>query len=111
MLDGENICQLTIDNIAKDGEKTIRKIQYSTINNQDILASFTTSIVTNKGNSSTEAKGMQTLQIYSLFHMEKMLRKRRFVIVDSLNMDGTNFHDKETKHRLIVAQKKENFHA
>lgn len=106
MLDGENITNLTIDKIAKDQDRTIRKIQFSTIDLDGILASHTTSIVMKAGNKrAKEAKGSQTLQIYSASELKQLLEQSGFKLIAKTGMDGSPFNDKKTKHMLIVARR------
>ena len=86
--------------------RTIRKIQYSTIDNKGVLASHTTSIVqTGKTGKLIESKGSQTLQIYSVLELQKMLEHCGFKLIKKYSIDGTRFSDKKTKHMLLVAQK------
>ena len=105
MLDGENITNLTIDKMARESDRTIRKIQFSTIDHNGILASHTTSIVA-KANTkqAKEAKGSQTLQIYSASELKQLLEQCGFKLVAKSGMDGTPFNDKKTKHMLLVAK-------
>jgi len=105
MLDGENITTLTIDKMARENNHTIRKIQFSTIDHNGILASHTTSIVA-KANTrrAKEAKGSQTLQIYSALELKQLLEQCGFQLVAKRSMDGTPFNDKKTKHILLIAK-------
>lgn len=106
MLDGENITQLTIDKLAEENKRTIRKIQYSTITPTGILASHTTSIVTDHRTKTTkQAQGSQTLQIYSALELDKMLQQCGFRLISKKGIDGALFYDKKTKHMLLTAKK------
>lgn len=106
MLNNDNISTLTIDQIAHDKDKVVRKIQYSTINNKGVLASYTTSIVNNnKTHKSTQKSGIQTLQIYNLNELKMLLQKTGFKLIKKSSIDGTLFNNKRTKHMLLVAMK------
>ena len=106
MLDGDHIVQLTIDKIAKEQNRVIRKIQYSTIDYAGILASHTTSIVTELHTRTTkQAQGSQTLQIYSAAELKSLLEECGFKLLTKSSIDGTAFNDKKTKHMLLVAKK------
>lgn len=105
MLDGNNITNLTIDKLAKEKDRTVRKIQFSTIDHNGILASHTTSIVTKASSKfPKEAKGSQTLQIYSASELKQMLEECGFQLVSKNAMDGSMLSDKNTKHMLLVAK-------
>lgn len=105
MLDGNNITNLTIDKMAKEKTRTVRKIQFSTIDHDGVLGSHTTSIVTKAGSKlPKEAKGSQTLQIYSASELKKMLEECGFQLISKSAMDGSLFSDKKTKQMLIVAK-------
>lgn len=106
MLENNNITNLTIDNIAPQPSGTVRKIQYSTINNEGILASYTTSIMQNESTKKTiTSNDSQTLQIYKVKELEHMLQQCGFKLIRKYGIDGTAFNTKKTKHMLLVAQK------
>lgn len=108
MLDSENITNLTIDLIAREDERTFRKIQFSTIDHNGILASHTTFIVSKPGTKKAkESKGSQTLQIYSASELKQLLEQCGFKFVAKSAMDGSPFDDKKTKHMLLVAKRME----
>ena len=105
MLDKDNITALTIDQMAIEKTRTIRKIQHSTVDHKGVLASHTISIVTKDKTKSKTVHGSQTLQIYSASELEDMLAKCGLKIVKKCAIDGTRFSDKKTKHILLVAKK------
>lgn len=109
MLDGNNITSLTIDQMNKEKNRLIRKIQYSTIDNKGVLASHTTSIVqTAKTKRPVESKGSQTLQIYNTSELKVMLEQCGLKLIKKYGIDGSRFSEKNTKHMLLVAQKIKN---
>ena len=82
MKDNDNITSLSIDQLAYEKNRTIRKIQYSTVDSKGVLASHTTSIVqTGKKGKIIESKGTQTLQIYSVLELQKMLEHCGFKLI------------------------------
>jgi len=106
MLDRDNISSLTIDKIAQEKNRIIRKIQYSTIDHKGILASHTTSIVQiGKTKSPIESQGSQTLQIYNVSELKRILEQCGFNLIKKYGIDGSRFSDRKTKHMLLVAQK------
>jgi hypothetical protein len=100
----DNITELTIDWPEQDKNgNDIRKIQYSTVDDSGILASYTTSI-----NAQGVTQNKQTLQIYRLSDLENMLEKSGFKIKQVFNLDN-DWHDCGgylAARMLIVAAKR-----
>ncbi len=100
----DNITELTIDWPEQDKNgNVIRKIQYSTVDDSGILASYTTSI-----NAQGVTQNKQTLQIYRLSDLENMLEKSGFTIKQVFNLDN-DWHDCGgylAARMLIVAAKR-----
>lgn len=106
MLDDQNITNLTIDQISQERDRTVRKIQYSTIDHKGVLASHTISIVqVNKTKRPVETKKSQTLQIYTVDELQELLGKSSFRLIKKYSIDGSRFSEKKSKHMLLVAQK------
>lgn len=100
-----NITSLTIDWQKREGDLKLREIQYSTIDHQGILASFTTSSSqkgTGKPKISTSA---QTLQIYSAKQLKEMLLRSGFKVVGYCGIDGSKFIDTKTHNIITIAKK------
>lgn len=109
MLNNDNITKLTIDQIAHNKENSVRKIQYSTVDSKGILASYTTSIVSNnKTNRNITKEGVQTLQIYNIDELKDLLSQSGFSLIKKSSIDGAVFNNKKTKHMLLVAKKNKN---
>lgn len=107
MLDGTNVTNLTIDQMVKEKNRVLRKIQYSTVTKKGILASHTTSIAEALPSGRVrEARGSQTLQIYTVEMLKEMLDKAGFSLYKKFDIQGHRFHKKKTKHMLLVAKKK-----
>lgn len=105
LLECDNITKLTIDWMEKKNRKTVRKIQFSTIDINGILSSYTTQIVC-EGNHSEVSKSEQTLQVYSADELKELLDRNGFDIIEQTNIDGAPFFDRTTERILSVGRKK-----
>jgi ubiquinone/menaquinone biosynthesis C-methylase UbiE len=101
----DRITQLTIDWQKTSGNTKIREIQYSTIDCNGILASYTTSYTQKGAHAPKITKSKQTLQIYTAQQLEKMLQRKRFKILQKCAVDGAPFSETETERMVIVAKK------
>jgi 2-polyprenyl-3-methyl-5-hydroxy-6-metoxy-1,4-benzoquinol methylase len=106
LLTGTNITDLTIDWLEKDSHKNIRTIQYSTIDNDGILASYTTSYVQTGYNKPKISKEAQTLQVYTKQQLLEMLQKTRFDNVKVCEINGAKFHETKSDRLLVTATKR-----
>lgn len=105
LLQGDHITSLTIDCLKDvDGNK-VRKIQYSTIDKDGILASFTTSIVQRDTNKPEVSQNEQTLQVYSSQQLEDVLQKNGFEVIGQRGVGGSKFLEHETDRILMIARK------
>ncbi|MBS0287491.1 MAG: class I SAM-dependent methyltransferase [Proteobacteria bacterium] len=105
LLKGNNITSLTIDWQTIEGNYKSRAIQYSTIDQSGILASYTTSY-SQKGNSKPKIlEQSQTLQTYSAKQLKEMLQRNGFKVLGQYGIDGTKFIDDKSDRILMVAKK------
>lgn len=100
-----NITKLTIDWHKNSGSTTFRDIQYSTIDKDGILASYTTSYIQKDSQKPKVTHNAQTLQIYSAKQLKEILLKNGFKILRQLGIDGSTFSNTKTETILTVAQK------
>jgi 2-polyprenyl-3-methyl-5-hydroxy-6-metoxy-1,4-benzoquinol methylase len=98
-----NITRLTIDWREIQAKTENRIIQYSTIDHEGILASFTTSYQRKGNNTPKITRSAQTLQTYSAKQLKEMLRKNGFKIVSQSAIDGSPFYENKTDRILTVA--------
>lgn len=105
LLDKDNITKLTIDWHKTENAKMIREIQFSTIDEKGILASYTTN-VEKKGSNFKQKKKHQTLQIYTAKQLKEMLEKNGFQVVKQCGIDGGIMREKKTERILTIARKK-----
>ncbi len=105
LLDKNNITKLTIDWQEDRQNKTVRYIQYSTINKAGVLASYTHAIEDSKGCAPQIRQDIQTLQTYTAEQLIKILEKNNFKVVNKKNVDGSTYNNYKTERFLIVAQK------
>ncbi len=98
LLKDDHITQLTIDWLNPEGE---RVIQYSTVSQEGILASYTTSF--SKGRS-RPCTSLQTLQIYSAAQLKKILSQKGFKIVKQMSIEGSKFSKASSERILIIAK-------
>lgn len=104
LLDKDNICQLTMDIQTNAQGKQFREIQYSTIDNKGILASFDTYIEQVNGKKPKVSYAQQTLQTYSIKQIEEVLIQCGFKLIKKCTPDGGRFSDKKSERMFIVAK-------
>lgn len=104
LLDGNNITKLTIDWQEIVGDTKVREIQYSTINEEGILASFDTYYEKKGSNNPKISKKSQTLQVYTAKQLREMLHKNGFKVLQC-SVDGSKFIERESERILTVAKK------
>lgn len=104
-LQGDNITKLTIDWLKRAENSLTREIQYSTIDETGVLASFTTVIEQKDGRKLKKVQSAQTLQIYSAPQLKEMLEKNGFVILTQCGIDGSKFNQKKSDRILTLARK------
>lgn len=84
---------------------TTRTIQYSTIDAEGILASFTTSYEQMDHHPQKISKSQQTLQVYTTEQLQNMLKDNGFKVIKRCGIDGSKFSEHNTERLLMVAQK------
>jgi hypothetical protein len=105
LLKEDNITKLTIDNQKRYGNKTVREIQYSTISNDGILASYDIYHEQISSNQPKISKAFQTLQVYSKKQIKDMLQRNGFKVLKLCNIDGSKFDDIKSDRMLTVCRK------
>lgn len=105
LIKDNNITTLTIDWQKTTGDTTIRDIQYSTINAEGILASYTTSYIQTDAGIPKVSQTEQTLQIYSSAQLKDMLERNGFQLMAQCSIDGSEFISSETSRILTIAKK------
>lgn len=105
LLKDNNITTLTIDwQTMKSNTKT-RAIQYSTIDRDGILASYTTSCLQKDNNKPKISSDAQTLQVYSSKQLKEMLERNGFKVMEQCGIDGKRFVESKTERIVMVAKK------
>jgi ubiquinone/menaquinone biosynthesis C-methylase UbiE len=105
LLQANNITNLTIDWCKRVGDVMVRDIQYSTVNKEGVLASYTTSYVQRGSKQPVLTKNAQTLQVYTAKQLREILRSNGFKMLRHYGIDGSKFHETKTEAILTVAQK------
>ncbi len=105
LLAGDNITKLTIDWQKQEGDTTVREIQFSTITQDGVLASYTTSCAQQKNKKLKVTESAQTLQVYSAKQLKAMLEKCGFRVLRQCGIDGTRLNDKQTERIVTIARK------
>lgn len=102
-----NITKLTIDWITHSNGKKFREIQFSTISDDGILASYSTYVNENEHSSLTKvSKGYSnTLQVYSCAELQNILRENGFSVLAQTDINGKAF-SKENSERILTIAKK-----
>lgn len=105
LMHGNNITTLTIDWLETVGDTKVREIQYSTINEDGILASFDTYYKQKGSDNPKISRASQTLQVYTVKQLTQMLERNGFKIVDIYGTDGSKFVESKTERILMIAKK------
>lgn len=105
LLEGNNITKLTIDWQEVVGDTKVREIQYSTINEDGILASYDTYYEQKGTNKPKMSKSSQTLQVYSARQLREMLERNGFQVLDQCGTDGSKFTEDRTERILTIAKR------
>lgn len=105
LLHDNQITKLTIDWQKQAGNTTVREIQYSTIDQEGILASYTISYVQQGFNKPKLAKNNQTLQVYSSVQLRQMLANNGFSVLEQCSVDGSKLDETQTERILTIARK------
>ena len=105
LLTDNRITELTIDWLEHEGDTTIRKLQYSTVTPQGVLASHTTSITHRGASAPHHQQESQTLQIYARDPIEDMFQNHGMRLHTIVNPDGSPFDETRSERMVVVAQK------
>jgi len=105
LLDKDNITTFTIDWYKQLKDTKVRIIQYSTIDEQGIMASFTTEYEQKGKEKPKISKSSQTLQVYSKEQLCSLLEKNGFKVLTQCGIDGAKFNSKKTDRILTIARK------
>ncbi len=106
LMKDNNITKLTIDWQTVTGDAKIRTIQYSTIDNDGILASHTTSYSQKGASLQKKAMGAQTLQTYSTKQLKEMLHRNGFKVLGQCGIDGLKFSESKSERIVMIAKKR-----
>jgi ubiquinone/menaquinone biosynthesis C-methylase UbiE len=104
---GNNITKLTGDWMTIHDGKKFREIQFSTISDDGILASYSTYVYQNGHSSPTKvSKGYEnTLQVYSSAELQDLLKESGFAVLAQTDINGKAF-SKENSERILTIAKK-----
>ena len=105
LLDADNITKLTIDRLKKYDDMSVREIQYSTINNQGVLASYDIYHQQKGDEDPVVSHAFQTLQVYTSITLKQMLEENGFKVLHQCDIGGGTFHETKTERILTIAQK------
>jgi len=100
-----NITSLTIDWQRRSGNTRLREIQYSTIDEDGILASYTTSYLQKGASKPKLVRAAQTLQIYSAKQLRTMLQNCGFKVLKQCGIEGSRFLESKTERIVTLAKK------
>lgn len=102
-----NIAKLTIDWMTSQGDQATREIQFSTISDDGILASYSTYIYQDEASSPTKiSKGYtNTLQVYSAGELKALLEENGFAVLKQTDIHGKKLSKSNTPRILTVAKK------
>ncbi len=106
LMKDNNITHLTIDWQKIEDNTKMRNIQYSTIDKDGILTSYTTSYVQKDSNKPKISRSTQTLQVYTAQQLRHMLHRNGFKVLAQCGIDGSTFNGSTTDRIVTIAQKK-----
>lgn len=103
----DNITRLTMDRMTTSNGNKLREIQFSTISDDGILASYSTYVYQDGHSSPTKvSKGYEnTLQVYSSSELQEILKESGFVVLAQTDINGDAF-SKETSEQILTIAKK-----
>lgn len=105
-LESINIMNLTIDWQKITNNTKIRDIQYSTIDDEGILSSYTIHSEQHGSEQPTISESSQTLQIYTAQQLQEMIERNEFKVLQQCNIDGSPFNEIRSERILTVVQKR-----
>jgi SAM-dependent methyltransferase len=106
LMTDNNITNPTIDWLTTSGNTRIREIQYSTIDKDGILASYTTYFEQEGFDKPTKiSKDTNTLQVYTAEELKEMLHRNGFEVFNQTGIDGSRFSETKTERILTIAKK------
>lgn len=105
-LKDDNITIFTIDWFTRSGQDQIRQIQYSTLDGEGVLTSYTTLHVQQGSKAPKITQRKQTLQIYSAKQLKAMLLRNGFRVVGLCGIDGSKFVESKTDRIIVIAKKR-----
>ena len=104
LLKDNNITTLTIDWLRTSDDTVLRDIQYSTIDKNGILASYTTHYEQPDTRKPKISQSAQTLQVYTAQQLKDMLGRNGFKVLNQYAIDGSKFNETKSDRILTVAQ-------
>lgn len=105
LMKNDNITKLTIDWQKIEGDTKVRDIQYSTIDENGILTSYTTSHVQKSPDKPKITRSVQTLQIYTAKQLREMLHRNGFNVLSQCGINGSKLVESEADSIVTVAKK------
>lgn len=102
-----NITKLTGDWMAISEGNKVREIQFSTISDDGVLASYSTYVHQGDHLGLTKiSKGYRnTLQVYSADELKSLLEENGFVVLNQADMNGEAFSKNHTERILTIVKK------
>ena len=101
--DGDAITRLTIDWQEKHADKTVRKIQYSTLDDAGVLASHTIYHEQSPGAHQVITNHVQTTQLYTAAELKTLLDAAGFEVA---SCESLTYHADESPRLFVVARKR-----
>lgn len=105
LLHKDNITKMTIDFQKKSKNKTVREIQYSTINSDGVFASYDIYHEQIGNGAPKISTAFQTLQVYSAEQLKLFLKENGFKILHITDAQGNKFSNTKSERLLVTVQK------
>ena len=105
LIKSNNITKLTIDWQEITNDTKIREIQYSTIDQDGILASYTINHIQKDSRKPKISRNVQTLQVYTAKELKDIVQRNGFKVLHQWSIDGAKFSRTKTERILTVARR------
>ncbi len=105
LIKDDQITKLTIDWQKTVGNVKTRAFQYSTVDHDGILASYTTCFEQKGTQKPKITQTSQTLQIYTAKQLKEILQRNGFKVLNQCGLDGKKFIDDKIDRIVMVAKK------
>lgn len=109
VMNDDNICKLSYEQVKTKGNIKYRIMQHSTIDSSGILISYTTTYVQKGTGKLKRMDNVDTLQLYTAQELSVMLVRNGYKVLGQYGIDGSKFSDKKSERILMVAKRQNKY--